>query len=113
MFCHFNSSRAIILAPVWSDEKGKPSRASGTWAVFHKFVTQIRDQPCVVPGAPAIPAGCHCSRSSLWVINSSTALLDLDGSRWREAKLFPSRGVKLPYLSARSQSFVDVVFRTI
>jgi len=46
-------------------------------------------------------------------INSSTALLDLNDSRWREAKLFPSRGVKLPCLSARSQSFVDVVFGPI
>jgi hypothetical protein len=57
--------------------------------------------------------GCRYSRSSLWVINSSTALLDLNGSRWRKAKLFPSRGVKLPCLSARSQSFVDVVFGPI
>jgi len=41
------------------------------------------------------------------------ALLDLNGSRWREAKLFPSCGVKLPCLSARSQSFVDVIFGSI
>src|SRR5262245_46255706 len=31
----------------------------------------------------------------------------------REAKLFPSRGVKPPSLSARSQPFVDVVFGSI
>jgi hypothetical protein len=58
-------------------------------------------------------ASYSCSKSSLWVINSSTALLDLNGSRRREAELFPSRDVKLPCLSARSQSFVDVVFGTI
>jgi len=81
--------------------------------MFHKFVTKIRDQRCVVPGARAIHTGCRCSRSSLWVINSSTALLDLNGSRRREAKLFPIRGVKLPCLSARGQLFVDVVFGTI
>ena len=82
--------------------------------MFHKFVTQIRDQRRVIPLAhgvfiPAVAA----RRPSLRVINSSTALLDLNGSRWREAKLFPSRGVKLPCLSARSQSFVDVVFGSI
>jgi hypothetical protein len=81
--------------------------------MFHKFVTQIRDQRCVVPGARAIHTGCRYSRSSLWVINSTTALLDLNGSRWREAKLFPSRGVKLPSLSTRSQLSVDVVFGSI
>jgi hypothetical protein len=69
--------------------------------MFHKFVTQIRDQRRAVPGARAIHTGCRCSKS-LWVINSSTALLDLNGSRLREAKLFPSRDVKLPCLSARS-----------
>jgi hypothetical protein len=31
----------------------------------------------------------------------------------REAELFPTRGVKLPCLSARSQSFVDVAFGPI
>jgi hypothetical protein len=35
------------------------------------------------------------------------------GFRRREAKLFPSRGVKPPSLSARSQTFVDVVFGAI
>jgi hypothetical protein len=79
----------------------------------HKFVTQIRDQRRVVPGARAIHTGCRCSRSSLWVINSSTALLDLNGSRRREAELFPTRGVKLPCLSTCSQSFVDVAFGPI
>ena len=78
-----------------------------------QIVTQIRDRRCVVPGARAIHTGCRYSRWSLWVINSTTALLDLNGSRWREAKLFPSRRVKLPCLSARSQSFVDVVFGSI
>jgi len=81
--------------------------------MFHKFVTQIRDQRRVVPGARAIHTGCRCSRSSLWVINSSTALLDLNGSRWREAELFPSHDVKLPCLSARGQLFVDVAFGPI
>src|SRR6516225_8401354 len=33
------------------------------------------------------------------------------GFRRREAELFPTRGVKLPCLSTRSQSFVDVAFR--
>jgi len=37
----------------------------------------------------------------------------LNGSRWREAKLFPSRGVKLPSLSAGCQSFIDVAFGLI
>src|SRR5438128_5534412 len=68
------------LAPAWSDE-GKPSRAARAWTMFHKFVTQIRDQPRVVPGARAIHTGCRCSRSSLWVINSSTASLYLNVSR--------------------------------
>jgi hypothetical protein len=45
--------------------------------------------------------------------NASSALVELSGSRRREAKLFPSRGVKLPCLSARSQLFVDVVFGSI
>ena len=40
----------------------------------------------------------------------SIPVIGLNGFRRREAKLFPSRGVKLPCLSARSQSFVDVVF---
>jgi hypothetical protein len=38
---------------------------------------------------------------------------NLNGFRRREAKLFPSRGVKLPCLSARSQLFVDMVFGSI
>src|SRR5262245_34503419 len=33
--------------------------------------------------------------------------------RRREAELFPTRGVKLPCLSTRSQSFVDVAFGAI
>jgi len=45
--------------------------------MFHKFVTQIRDQRRVVPGARAIHTGCRYSRSSLWVINATTALLEL------------------------------------
>jgi hypothetical protein len=71
----------IVLLQLGRTEKGKPSRAARAWTMFHKFVTQIRDQPRVVPGARAIHTGCRCSRSSLWVINSSTALLDLNGSR--------------------------------
>jgi hypothetical protein len=43
----------------------------------------------------------------------SIPVIGLNGFRRREAKLFPSRGVKLPCLSARSQSFVDVVFGPI
>ena len=35
------------------------------------------------------------------------------GFRRREAELFPTLGVKLPYLSTRSQSFVDVAFGPI
>jgi hypothetical protein len=38
---------------------------------------------------------------------TKSAIRNLNGFRWREAKLFPSRGVKLPCLSARSQLFVD------
>jgi len=33
--------------------------------------------------------------------------------RRREAEVFPTRGVKLPCLSTRSQSFVDVAFGPI
>jgi hypothetical protein len=51
MFCHFNSSRAIVLLQLGRTEKGKPNRAAGAWTMFHKFVTQIRDQRRVVPGA--------------------------------------------------------------
>jgi len=43
----------------------------------------------------------------------SIQVIGLNGFRRREAKLFPSRGVKLPCLFARSQSFVDVVFGSI
>ena len=38
---------------------------------------------------------------------------NLNGFRRREAKLFPSRGVKLPSLFARSQLFVDLAFGPI
>src|SRR5260370_9713183 len=64
MFCHFNSSRAIVLLQLGRTEKGKPSRAAGAWTMFHKFVTQIRDQPRVVPGARAIHTGCFERRQS-------------------------------------------------
>src|SRR6266852_9204836 len=67
MFCHFNSSRAIVLLQLGRTEKGKPSRAAGAWTMFHKFVTQIRDQPRVVPGARAIHTGCFERRQSSWV----------------------------------------------
>jgi hypothetical protein len=43
----------------------------------------------------------------------SIPVIGLNGFRRREAKLFPSRGVKLPCLSARSQLFVDVLFGSI
>src|SRR5260370_38566906 len=64
MFCHFNSSRAIVLLQLGRTEKGKPSRAAGAWTMFHKFVTQIRDQPRVVPGARAIHTVCFGRRQS-------------------------------------------------
>ena len=43
----------------------------------------------------------------------SIPVIGLNGFRRREAKLFPSRGVKLPRLSACSQPFVDVAFGPI
>ena len=69
MFCHFNSSRAIVLLQLGRTEKANPVERQGT---------QIRDQRRVIPLAhevfiPAVAA----RRSSLRVINSSTALLDL------------------------------------
>src|SRR5258708_3474526 len=67
MFCHFNSSRAIVLLQLGRTEKGKPSRAAGAWTMFHKFFTQIRDQPRAVPGARGIHTGCFERRQSSWV----------------------------------------------
>src|SRR6516162_7576626 len=69
MFCHFNSSRAIVLLQLGRTEKANPVERQGT---------QIRDQRRVIPLAhevfiPAVAA----RRPSLRVINSSTALLDL------------------------------------
>jgi hypothetical protein len=72
MFCHFNSSRAIVLLQLGQTEKGTQSSVGGMGYVPQLF-TQIRDQRRVVPGARAIPTGCRCSGSSLWVINSRTA----------------------------------------
>jgi hypothetical protein len=74
-----------------------------------------REFIALLGGGAAWPANCggRAAAGDPGDDNSNTALLDLNCSRWREAKLFPSRGVKLPCLSARSQSFVDMVFGPI
>jgi hypothetical protein len=50
---------------------------------------------------------------SLRVLAMRPTRINLHGFRRREAKLLPGRGVKLPCLSARSQSLVDVAFGSI
>jgi hypothetical protein len=53
-----------------------------------------------------------CERPRWTFRRLGTAIRTL-ATRRREAELLPGRGVKLPCLSARSQSLVDVAFGSI
>jgi hypothetical protein len=48
MFCHFNSSRAIVLLQLGRTEKANPVERQGT---------QVRDQRRVIPPTPRLPPG--------------------------------------------------------
>jgi len=73
--------------------------------------SDFRRLPAYAPAVRSLPLAIMRAKCVQGLVHPSGR--NLNGVRRREAKLFPTRGVKPPCLSARSQSFVDVVFGSI